>query len=261
MMMTCFRLCFAALCAIALPATAQQTHEEETVRNAYAKVTTLASLNALTDWLNSIGKDGKRADVATLNHLVIEKTPVYTFSDFRVGPISEISSEKMVNHLPLPGPGTTPLILQGSGSGYYYTQDQHSPTEYSTHWNSEVMSWKPGPQQSAPLEVMKLYEATTISAMLDMMKQSPHSDSIALPMTFTRYAAYTVNATLGGQSSGPHKAMFFFGVDAKGVPFVLPGDMITGVASVIYSTSRLHTMIRQGFSSARFVRFRLSGIG
>lgn len=55
---------------------------------------------------------------------------------------------------------------------------------------------------------------------------SPYWSS--LPVTFTRYAAFTVDASLDGKSSGPHKALYLFGTDSKGKEFVAEQDLITG---------------------------------
>jgi hypothetical protein len=47
-------------------------------------------------------------------------------------------------------------------------------------------------------------------------------------VTFTRYAAYTIDATFQGKSSGPHRAIFFFGQDTAGKEVIAPNDPISG---------------------------------
>jgi len=47
------------------------------------------------------------------------------------------------------------------------------------------------------------------------------------PVTYTRYAAFTVDASFQGKSTGPHKAIFFFGKDDKGKEAVAQNDLLS----------------------------------
>jgi hypothetical protein len=197
------------------------SHEEEVVRNAYAKITLLSSLGVVTSAALDPHPDGTKDDQVTIQKNLTNDVPSFVLSDFQVGPTSDITQDKMSEWITeSAGPDTQ--VIDGSASSTSFTVDG-----YQTSWVVYKVKWATIPDWKTELS-QKMGDSLSIADMLHLGGQANWRGFIkTAPATYLRYAAYTVNATLNGKSSGPRKALFLFGVDAKGIPFVIPDDLLT----------------------------------
>ena len=215
------RLCSPLLFLLALPSLAQtSTHEEEVVRNTYAQVTLLSSLGVVTSAALETHPDGTKDDPATVQKKLTNQVPLFILTDFKVGPISEITQDKIIKWTTGPtGSGIQVLDIMPSNTAFNVNSYQTSWTVYRAKW-ATLPDWQNELNQKAG-------DALTIADILHLAPQANWRGFIkASPPTFLRYAAYTVTATLEGKSSGAWKAIFFFGVDANGTPMIIPDDLL-----------------------------------
>lgn len=87
------------------------------------------------------------------------------------------------------------------------------------------VKWIPAPQLNPEGENFIL--SKTVAEIIKI--GAPQWQPSSMPLvTYTRYAAFTVNVILQGKSSGPHKAIVFFGTDSKGKECAAWNDLISG---------------------------------
>jgi hypothetical protein len=202
---------------------AQMSHEEEVVRNAYAKLTFMCELvfidGAAFD-VNGNGTDGpRRSDTAALHTVIAEFCPVYSLSAFQAGSIADIANEPLSHFITLPTQHDD--VIRGSKKGMSYNFSGNE-----TNWIGVEFKWV-DITRSGSNGYPYAEDFTVAKAMAQ--KQLEWSDQ--KNPVFTRYAAYTVNATLQGRSTAPHRAIFFFGYDASGKEVITPEDPLddTGI--------------------------------
>jgi hypothetical protein len=193
------------------------SHEEEVVRNAYAKFSLLCSLPPVTHAAtNQLA--GVKVDLLQLETKVANATPVFDLSDFQTGSVASIANEIWGTFVTPPQQGGNVIDGQLEQQGY---EDNGN----GTTWQMANARWMPSPQITPDGENTLLSKA--VSEMIKL--GSPQWQPANMPLvTYTRYAEFTVNATFQGKSTGPHKAIFFFGTDAKGKEFVAGNDLISG---------------------------------
>lgn len=71
--------------------TQSMSHEEEIVRNTYAKLTFLSGIWPLTQTI--IAGPDKPVDLVKFKEISAKETPLFTLGDFRVGPIADIANQ------------------------------------------------------------------------------------------------------------------------------------------------------------------------
>jgi hypothetical protein len=193
------------------------SHEEEVVRNAYARFSFVCSLRPITQVaVPQLG--GLKIDSLKLDAQVQQATPSYVLSDFKVGPISEIANDPWRDFVTPPSQNGE--ILQ-SGEG----DQSYSDNGNVSRWKTAEVEWTPSPYLSPEAENTILNKTVVeIIKIASPQWQNPKDPLV----NYTRYAAFTVDVTLAGKSSGPHKAIFFFGTDAKGKEYVGTNDVISG---------------------------------
>lgn len=198
------------------------SHEEEVVRNAYAKLSFMCELvpvyEAGFDRDPHTGGDGpRRSDLAALHMAIATATPVFSLTGFQTGPISDIANQPVSQFITLPTPHDQVLKVQLWSQGYNYSGTQMS-------WTGAKVKWVNSNSNGYPFD-----QYLTVSQAIQK-KQTLWTDQSGV--TFTRYAAFTVDATFQGKSSGPHRAIFFFG-DASGKEVIAPNDPISGPSSLL----------------------------
>lgn len=220
-----FSLLLAVSC-LAPPALHAQTmsHEEEVVRNEYAKFSFMCELlpvNKAAFDINGNGTDGpKRSDQVALKRAIAEATPVFTLTDFRTGAIADIANEHWSQFITWPARKSDVLDVSQVSMSYNYSGKV-------TAWTGAKAEWRPS--TAIPPENPDYYNQLTVAdAMRMKLPEWIEPEPTPPGLTFTRYAAYTVDVTFQGKSSGPHRAIFFFGSDANGKEVVAPNDMISG---------------------------------
>lgn len=216
----------AGLCAVfpALTSSAQSmSNDEETIRNAYAKFSFLCAVETVTKVAEDqhLGKkvDGKPVDQHYLDVLLEKTVPSFTLTNFETGPIASIANRPWGDFV-TPKSSATMVLTSGTSARYY------SDNGTQVIWRGAHASWSPAPKVDPTPEASMM--ARPVSKVIEI---ASHYWS-GVPVTYTRYVAFTVDASLDGKSSGPHKALFLFGTDAKGKEFVSEQDLITDHAGV-----------------------------
>jgi len=204
-------------------ATQTMSHEEEVVRNAYAKASLLCAVEPLTQ----AGFDqisGKQVDEVKLSKQMSDASPVFTLSDFDTGSIISIAGDHWGRFVTMPPPGTQILT---AGSVTYNFSDAGNPV----NWNALRASWEPF---SASAEFINASRERSIAETLKIGGAEWSSKAV----TYTRYVTLTVKATFQGKSVGPYQAIFFIGRDGAGQEVLTQNDVISGkvVAAALNTT-------------------------
>lgn len=215
------------LALVPLTANSQSmSHEEEVVRNAYARLTLLCSLPPLTKAAGDQLFSGAHVDASALDKQIEQAAPSFELSDFRVGDVKDIADEQWGDYVDFPKNGS--FILRGE-----VVSEGHADDGFGTTWHSARVQWSPVTGRNT--EADQHYSTLTVAKIIELGTNQWLDNAHKGPIAFTRYAAFTVNATFEGKSSGPHKAIFLFGKGQDGKPeFVADNDLITGQNPVWY---------------------------
>jgi hypothetical protein len=224
------------------------SHEEEVVRNAYAKVELLCSLKPITQ-AGISQMSGSEVDQQLIGDKVKEATPSFELTDFNAGKVADIADEPWRQFVTPPPPGEK--VLWGGLVTLPFSDNGNL-----TQWQAAEVRWNPGPTYYDPDEVRRLFDR---SVRETIKEGTPYWSNT--PVTYTRYASFTVNATFQGHSSGPHKAIFFFGTDSHGMESIALNDLISGVQplwdgiqSTQYPTGLLRSSLRDTPTVASWTR-------
>jgi hypothetical protein len=109
------------------------SHEEEVVRNAYAKLSMMCELvplyDAAFDTNPHTGGDGpRRSDLTALDASIAAACPVFSLSAFTTGLSSAIANQPVSQFITLPTPHDQVLKVQPWSLGYNYSGTQMSWT-------------------------------------------------------------------------------------------------------------------------------------
>jgi len=196
------------------------SHEEEVVRNAYAKFSFLCSMPPITNAAVPQLADVK-VDTVQLDAKVAYATPVYDLSDFQTGSIASIANDTWAKFVTPPqSPSLGGEILMGGAEIQSYSDGGNE-----TSWQMTKVQWNPSPNLSP--EGARIILSKTVSEIIKIGSKQWQPANMPL-VAYTRYAAFTVDVKFQGKSSGPHKAIFFFGTDSKGKEYVATNDVISG---------------------------------
>jgi hypothetical protein len=223
------------------------TQDEESVRNAYAKLSFLCALDPLTQSaLDQLG--GLPTDDLKINAKIAKSTPTYTLSAFESGTVATIATDQWRQFIALPQPGANQLAAD-------LMSYNNSDSGNATAWYAARAQWRPTPKITPDAEKAMLDR--TVGEAIKLY--SPEwSES---PATYTRYVAFTVDAALDGKSTGPHQAIFFFGTDAHGHEVVAVNDPLSGAQALwqmfdqsTYPTGLLSSRLRDTPVVATWIR-------
>lgn len=165
--------------------------------------------------INGNGTDGpRRSNVAALHTAIATACPVFSLSAFQTGPIADIANEPLSRFITLPSPHDQVLDAQPWPMSYNYNGN-------ISRWVGAKVAWKDSHANGYPFP-----GDLTVSRAIDQ-EMLAWSDQ-KTPVTLDHYAAYTVDVTLQGKSSGPHRAVFFFGHDGDRKEVIDPRDPISG---------------------------------
>jgi hypothetical protein len=223
------RLAVIVLAAFALQLARAQTmsHEEELVRNSYAKLSFAGELTAISPAAFNIqgnGQDGpRRSDTVLLAEDVARTTPTFVLSDFKTGAIADIANAKwsqFITERPVE-------YLGGSLRDYSYDFSGNK-----TNWTAMEMKWT---QNKAPFIPTDEYLQLTVTDAMKTQQVGLWSNQTG---HITRYVAYTVNATFQGKSTGSYRAIAVFATDDHGKEVFSIADRITDMG-LLYGTQTL----------------------
>jgi len=200
------------------------SHEEEVVRNAYAKVAFQCGIRPVTD---AAAKQAIHiaVDQTTIDNNIARATPVFDLSGFQTGPIESIANQKWAQFVSLPEPGSQ-ILMSTSNTQNFQSVDTDSPNQMtSASWQDSDLRWVPPPELDT--KTLALMSTITVAEAISLSREQ-WADPKA---TYTRYAAFSVNVTFQGRSSGLHKVLFLFGSD-QGKEIVAQNDLISGPQSL-----------------------------
>lgn len=221
--------------------------DEAAVRNAYAKVAFKCGLPQLA---NAAIKQLQEAQVTqeSVNTRVADATPIFNLSSFRTGTIASIASKPWADFVALPQQGGQ--ILAGFSNTRSFTSEGAS-----SHWSESEVRWAPSHTVAAEAEAHFL--AVTVAEVIAQASQQWSSATV----TYTRYVAFTVDATYQGKSTGPHKAIFLFGTDTTGNEVIAQNDLISGsqvlwdsLKQPYYPAGLLQSRLRETAVIANWIR-------
>jgi len=182
---------------------AQMSHEEEVVRNAYAKLSFMCESGLVYDAAGDTMRNRIASGTAAINTLRAEFCPVFSLSAFQTGPIAEIANEPLSRFITLPTQHEQVLNGTKRGMSYNFIGNE-------TGWMGVEFKWVDSTQNG--FNGYPYAEDFTVAKAI-AQRELQWSDQ--KNPVFTRYAAYTVSATLQGKSTVPHRAIFFFGRDGS----------------------------------------------
>jgi hypothetical protein len=213
-------LCFTLL---NLSSSAQtMSHEEEVVRNTYAKLALLCAVDVLTKNIAMASFDGDKVSQTEIDRKMAAALPNYDISNFQIGDLSSVGDRPLSDFESVPVPGQR--ILRISGTAYTYA-DHSSATEPVTHWAGLRVSWR----DAHPADAAALQPMSEVGMAYVQEIAKPGSNPAPIKrVVYTRYAAYTVNATYQGESTGRYNAFFLFGSDDHGKAYIAAYDQISG---------------------------------
>jgi hypothetical protein len=226
-----------ALC-LALNLNAQtMSHEEEVVRNAYAKVAMLAAIQTVSE--NAVLPNASTQAESLVAAKIASSQPVFDLSNFQVGSIASVAGENWKQYLTLATDGQS--VLKSMTTTF-----SHGDSGNRTEWIGVKLYWAQAHPHSP--DVIRQMEDMNIASIVKV--GSPQWSTV--PVTYTRYAAFTVDATFAGQSTGTHKAIFFFGTDPNGKEYVAVNDLLSGTQALwaalqkpMYPTGLLSSNLRE----------------
>jgi hypothetical protein len=168
--------------------------EEQMVRNYYAKLSFASQMGILSSVLFRMTP----ATGGEANKL-LESRIRFVLSEFQVGDFAEIASSPWTLILNLDAPqDVLDIILSGSDIGV--NEHKFFLPWYQVNWNKDQA--KPEWQGDRREQVSKAMRSHGINTVKDLVK-------IAAPGDWSRYASFTVNATLDGRTI-TYRAVFLF---------------------------------------------------
>jgi len=230
------------VCLFALPIWSQSkiTHEEATVRKAYAK---LSYLTQLTD----VGDAAIRSyttpaiDRVKISQQMNDAEVRFNLSDFKVGDISEIANIKWGELISPPPQPNGEILAIDSGTQRFQDHDR-----LQSEWRFGKPHWQPADR--VPASSMATVLALTVQQHIQISGKSWTYPDVM----YDRYASFSASVTFQGKTAGPYNAVFFFGKNAKGQEVVAPQDNITdgnalflALTDPLYPRGLLETHLRE----------------
>jgi hypothetical protein len=220
-------------------------HMEETVRSAYGALSFICGLGPVTERV-----EGGQSSPVSPTQDTVDSSPTFTITDMETGSIASIGNRKLKEFVEVP----SGQVLLAQFSKRYHTEEDISST-----WPECKVTWK---DFKAP------FQATDSNSGLGMnMSEIARIGSIMFtePATYTHYAAFTVVTEFQGKSTGPHKALFLFGYNAKGKEVVAPQDLFSGdqglwyvVKERVYPDQLLTSPLRESPAIAEWIKANTS---
>lgn len=181
-----FVLVVSCFTSLTLSTSAQtMSHDEEVVRNTYAKLTLLCAIDVLTENIAMAGGEVAKVSQPEIDNKMAAALPTYDISNFQIGDLSSIGKRPLSDFESVPTAGQR--ILRISGTAYTYV-DHSSASEPLTHWAGIHVNWEDAhPANAALLEPMSKFGTAYVQEFAN-----PGSKPTPLrTVVYTRYAAYT----------------------------------------------------------------------
>ena len=203
-----FLLC--PLLVFSLTATAQMSHEETTVRTAYARLSYAAQLRIVAR--AAMGGPNAPHSTAELEAQIANLTPHFQIDSMVIGSLSSIADapwEQLVTKpngdvIDVGSSGVSPTVTTRSGvtkKSMFYVMTGWSYRTFEQSWDGIRVA--------------------------QVVRDSPKPNG----EVYSKYASYRVQATLSGRGR-TYNAIFLFGTDSKGNEAIHMVDHIVGMGSL-----------------------------
>lgn len=226
------------LVASATTLSAQMTHEESVVRNAYAKLRfAIEQVPVIQVAAEAIGIPvPKDADSLSSEQRIAKVTLNITLSDFVIGKAQDVLTRRVGE-----------LISSPLGEKLHVSLGHHSCIEHGNefHWFEPTAIWEP--TDPVPSEITNL----DLRGFLDLQWQHKQ------PNTWKTYASYSVTVTYQGKTVGPYKALFMFGRNSDGNETIEPEDgtiPTTALAEAMHASLFADALTNTGLWHQQFIK-------
>lgn len=220
-------ICCLAVLAVSAVVHAQSastpmSHEEAVVRASYAKATYLTQLEVASHAAIS-AYAGQPFDSYAFTKQMEDGQASFNISNVKVGALSDVANQPWGTFLTTPD--KTTHIMQIAAAMDTFSSPS-LPKQIA--WTGAKASWlaseaDTGDSPSADQGAAQM-AAMPVSKVLQMAGKTLAQGQ---DVTWERYATFEVTATLKGDTVGPYRATFLFGIDSKGQEVVAPEDLIT----------------------------------
>jgi hypothetical protein len=218
-------------------ALAQMTHEEETVRAAYAKLSYATRLGVLVHYVLTAGTGQLDAldTPSDIQSAFGRDVPAFEFQNFKIGGVTDIANARWDTLVTKPQQD-----LISVGFDYFPSTLKLTKGESFTEMYYATADWQrfDGFEADWDIPVKKILQ--------DLPK-----DTGKLGTVYSRYAAYTVTVHLGTRQR-TYQAIFLFGSNSDGTEAVYPIDHVMGMGTLstfmersIYPQPLLETHFRE----------------
>jgi hypothetical protein len=204
----------------------QMSHEEEVVRTTYARLSYAVQVNEVHKAIADFAKD-KVLDNATLNRRLKAAELVFSFSDFKVGNVTDAD---------IGGTKYADLVTKPSGDSLDIAHG------YSTFSTDNPADGSVVPQQTqSVIATVQWHGSQTINEDWEQpwAKMFPMIEN---SNWFSRYASFKVKVSFQGRFR-EYRALFLFGQDAKtGAEYIVPIDTVAGLTGALhfFSTNKAY---------------------
>ena len=193
---------------------AQMTHQEEVVRNAYARLSFAleqGTISQLAMEATGIPTPKELASISTEQRVSNSQLSI-TLSNFVIGSAADILTR---NILELIDPATQYRLAISGGRHSFISSGRES------QWYEPRASWQPA--DPLPPETAGL----TFRDFLGLQWHEKQPDSV-----WQTYASFSVTVNYQGKVVGPYKALFMFGQSSGGEQVVEPEDGIIDATAI-----------------------------
>jgi hypothetical protein len=220
-----------------LTAAAQMTHEETVVRAAYARLSYAARTGVLLRYAEDarLGHDETAADLKN----EMDSELAFQFHSFNVGNLSDIADTRWDALVSKPQLDLIAVVF-----GYQKVPMKVGASDPFSEMSFVTASWQRWEEYDAD------WSTPVSRAIADLPR-----DTGKPQVLYSRYAAYSVTATLAGRQR-THQAIFLFGRNPDGseaayfIDHILGmGALDTGMQRSLYPQPLLETYMRELFSA------------
>ena len=213
--------------------------EEMAVRNTYAKLGYACQIGVLA---KAVLFNGKRfsdetgpaaSDQAGIERELAKQVNL-ELKDFRIGDVAEIKEKPLASFITVPGADSFRLVNDGAN---YSIGSQFSKTDTTIHWTT--IRWKSS--QEAAAYSKEVYDETSKKTVGQLLA--------AARVPYSRYASFSVHATLQGKSISYNALFLFPQAPDKGHPWpidtVIGSELIPLTIADLYPGALVETTFRE----------------
>lgn len=207
----------------------RMAQEEQIVRNYYAKLTLLSQIGVLTGVISRLSP-AKGPETSK----ILESRIHFALSEFQVGDFSEIASSPWTRVLNPDAPRSV-ISVSGSGLNLGINEKKYFLAYYAVNWDKKISHADEQHERDRLTQAMRSLNVTTAG------------DAIKLdhPGNWSRYASYTVKATLDGRTI-TYRSVFLFADHGEKIAILDPAMRLPiELNAPLYPTALVETAYRE----------------